>query len=122
MEKFTCVVDFNIILGADLQMVYQEMIDHVRRHASKEILEEIETVHEKMYVVYYNCYFHRFLKNYIPKWVITDLLAHRRYDTPHKGSSQSTLSDNSSKMRSFSSAKTKSTTPAKTKQSQNTMA
>ena len=25
-----------------------------------------------MYVVFYNCYFHKYLKPYVPKWVITD--------------------------------------------------
>lgn len=79
MDKFTCAIDFNIVLGADLQGIYQEMIDNVIKPASKPILEEIESVHEKMYVVYYNCYFHRYLKCYIPRWVITDLLAHRKF-------------------------------------------
>ena len=59
-----------------------------------------------MYVIYYNCYFHRYLKNYIPKWVITDLLAHRRYETPQKDSNKSTLArTGTSKLRSFSSVK-----------------
>lgn len=79
LDRFTCSIDFNIILGADLQFVYEDMIEHVNKPATKDILYEIEAVHEKMYVIYYNCYFHRYLKGYVPKWVITDLLAHRRY-------------------------------------------
>ena len=59
-------------------------------------------------MVYYNCYFHRYLKSYIPKWVITDLLAHRRYETPQKDSAKSTLSrTGTSKLRSLSSTKPK---------------
>ena len=38
MDKFTCAIDFNIILGADLQLIYQEMIDNVTKPASKQIL------------------------------------------------------------------------------------
>ena len=30
-------------------------------------------VHEKMYVIFYNCYFHKYLRSYLPKWVITDV-------------------------------------------------
>lgn len=48
------------------------MVEAVVRPASRHILEEIETVHERMYVVFYNCYFHKHLKPYVPKWVITD--------------------------------------------------
>jgi hypothetical protein len=48
------------------------MVNTVARPASRHILEEIETVHERMYVVFYNCYFHKYLKPYVPKWVITD--------------------------------------------------
>ena len=39
MDKFACAIDFNIILGADLQGLYQEMIDNVTKPASKQILE-----------------------------------------------------------------------------------
>ena len=41
MDTFTCVIDFNILLGADMKDLYQEMIDNVSRPASKEMLEEI---------------------------------------------------------------------------------
>lgn len=39
MDSFACVVDFNIILGADLQGLYQEMVEKVLKPASREILE-----------------------------------------------------------------------------------
>ena len=26
-----------------------------------------------MYIIFYNCYFHKYLKLYVPKWVITDI-------------------------------------------------
>jgi predicted transcriptional regulator len=26
-----------------------------------------------MYVIFYNCYFHKYLRSYLPKWVITDV-------------------------------------------------
>ena len=39
LDKFTCIIDFNIILGADIQELYQEMIDNVKKPASKAILE-----------------------------------------------------------------------------------
>ena len=45
MDKFTCAIDFNIVLGADLQSIYQEMIENVIKPASKPMLEEIESVH-----------------------------------------------------------------------------
>ena len=74
-----------------------------------------------MYVVFYNCYFHRYLKNYIPKWVITDLMVTRRYETPVKDSSKSTMSRTAtSKMRSFSMTKTR--TPKKEKEVECNMA
>ena len=65
------------------------MIDHVNKPATKAILYEIEAVHEKMYVIYYNCYFHKYLRGYVPKWVITDLLAHRKYGSSSRETSKS---------------------------------
>ena len=68
-----------------------------------------------MYVIYYNCYFYRYLKGYVPKWVITDLLAHRKYtntlrDTNTNKSFNKTAT---SKGNTFSSAKNTSITPFK---------
>lgn len=58
-----------------------------------------------MYVVFYNCYFHKYLKIYIPKWVNTDIYvseARKKSMTPHKESTKSTLSrDVSGKQRSY---------------------
>jgi len=39
LHKYGCAIDFNITIGADLQMVYNDMVDHVNRPASKNILE-----------------------------------------------------------------------------------
>lgn len=27
-----------------------------------------------MYIVYYNCYFYKCLKPYVPRWVVTDIV------------------------------------------------
>jgi hypothetical protein len=45
MNNFACAIDFNIILGADLQGLYENMVENVSRPAKVEILAEIETVH-----------------------------------------------------------------------------
>ena len=39
-----------------------------------------------MYIVYYNCYFYKYLKNVVPKWVVTDIQAHNHQliKTPNK--------------------------------------
>lgn len=60
-------------------------------------------LHEKMYVVYYNCYFHKYLKTYLPKWVITDLEGRTK------------RGDSNCHKRSASSAKTKANTPVRGK-------
>ena len=64
-----------------------------------------------MYVVFYNCYFHKYLKSYIPKWVNTDINAtesRKKSMTPHKESTKSTLNrDASGKQRSLSLLKAK---------------
>jgi len=26
-----------------------------------------------MYIIYYNCYFYKYLKPFVPRWVVTDL-------------------------------------------------
>lgn len=33
---------------------------------------ELELIHEKMYVVYYNCYTYKEVKPYVPKWIDTE--------------------------------------------------
>lgn len=120
MDTFSCVIDFNIILGADIQGLYEVMVEHVNRPAKRDILDEIEFAHEKMYIVFYNCYFYRYLKPYIPKWVLTDFCTKNkkgRCVTPQKDSSKLTLNQTgSAKFRSFSTAKTKTATSSQTKQ------
>lgn len=81
LTDYGCAVDFNMTIGADLQLIYKNMVDNVVRPASKALLWEIEMLHEKLYVVFYNCYFHKHLKRYIPKWVITDIPESPRKDT-----------------------------------------
>ena len=39
------IVDFNIILAADLNGVYNEMLKCVKRPADRDILSEIEAIH-----------------------------------------------------------------------------
>jgi hypothetical protein len=70
-----------------------------------------------MYVVFYNCYFHKYLKIYVPKWVITDInVWEGRSATPQKDSAQSTLSrSGTAKKRSFSTTRGKIETGAKGK-------
>jgi hypothetical protein len=41
LEKYSYAIDFNIVLGADLQLIYTNMVEQVLRPASKSILEEI---------------------------------------------------------------------------------
>jgi hypothetical protein len=111
LNQYGWSVDFNVTIGADLKIVYQNMVDNVVRPASRAILEEIEIIHEKLYVIYYNCYFHKYLKQYIPKWVITDFPS-----TPRKDTSKSTRSNSSTKARTFNSlSKTKSFNSTKSK-------
>ena len=116
IQEYGCAVDFNISIGADLQVIYKNMVDNVRRPASREILEEIEMLHEKLYVVFYNCYFHKYLKHYVPKWVITDIPNTPRKDTANK----STRPNSSTKNRSYSClSKSHSTAASKAAQSHN---
>lgn len=28
-----------------------------------------------MYIIYYNCYYHKHLKPFVPRWVVTDVLS-----------------------------------------------
>lgn len=28
-----------------------------------------------MYIIYYNCYFYKYLKLFVPRWVVTDCLS-----------------------------------------------
>lgn len=37
-----------------------------------------------MYIVYYNCYFYKCLKPYVPRWVVTDIVETNRNQTPYK--------------------------------------
>jgi hypothetical protein len=33
---------------------------------------EIELAHEKMYIIFYNCYFHSYIRSNVPRWILTD--------------------------------------------------
>ena len=68
-----------------------------------------------MYVIYYNCYFYRYLKGYVPRWVITDLLAHRKYAEFTKDTGKELNRTATSKRSAFSSAKYKNIAPVKAK-------
>lgn len=41
MNMFTCAIDFNIILGADLQGLYENMVENVNRPPRADLLSEI---------------------------------------------------------------------------------
>jgi hypothetical protein len=103
LAEYGCAVDFNMTIGADLQLIYKNMVDNVLRPASKAILWEIEVLHEKLYVVFYNCYFHKYMKRYIPKWVITDVPA-----SPRKDTTKSTRPNSTAKVTPSCSSKTRS--------------
>ena len=38
LNRFGCAVDFNVLLGVDLQGLYGEMVESIRRPAKKRIL------------------------------------------------------------------------------------
>ena len=48
LNKFGWEIDFNIVLGADLNGLYEEMVRCVKRPANRAILDEIESIHERM--------------------------------------------------------------------------
>ena len=41
LAEYGCAVDFNMAIGADLQIIYKNMVENVVRPASKAILWEI---------------------------------------------------------------------------------
>ena len=84
MQQYGCTIDFNIVMGVDLQAIYTMMAECAKKPTPIGILEEIEAVHEKLYVVFYNCYFHKYLKHYVPRWVQTDPLHSQRYSSHQK--------------------------------------
>jgi hypothetical protein len=72
VKEYEHVIDFNIVLAADIKFLYTEMIDLIKRPASESFLLEIELAHEKMYIIFYNCYFHSYIRSNVPRWILTD--------------------------------------------------
>lgn len=72
VKEYEHVIDFNIVLAADIKFLYTEMVDLIKRPASESFLYEIELAHEKMYIIFYNCYFHTYVRSNVPRWILTD--------------------------------------------------
>jgi hypothetical protein len=53
------IVEFNIALCMDLRVLYTRLVEILPLPIPSPLLYEIEVIHEKMYVVFYNCYFHK---------------------------------------------------------------
>lgn len=65
-----------MLVGKDFAQIYETKIKSTLKKNKilwdEQMKLELEKVHEKMYVVYYNCYYYKYLKFYIPKWIDTD--------------------------------------------------
>lgn len=50
-----------------------------------------------MYIIYYNCYYYKYLKPFVPRWVVTDILSpdHKssKFQSPAAFSSNKSLED-----------------------------
>lgn len=68
------IIDFNIIVACDARQQYDElksMLVGNRDMFDAGLKMEIELIHEKMYVVYYNTYYFRYSRQYEPVWIET---------------------------------------------------
>ena len=47
-----------------------------------------------MYIIYYNCYYYKYLKPFVPRWVVTDVMSPE--NKTYKNQSPIVLSSNKS--------------------------
>ena len=84
------IVDFNIVVAVDFSQLYENKIKAIlktnRPLWNDEMRLEKEKVHEKMYVVYYNCYFYKEIKAYTPRFIETESLEEK--NRPFKSSTK----------------------------------
>ena len=72
-QKYQFAIDLNILLGKDLSKLYLLLYRKLKIiQYDQAINTELEKIHEKLYIVYYNCYFYKYIANYVPKWFNTD--------------------------------------------------
>jgi hypothetical protein len=58
-----------------------------------------------MYIIYYNCYYYKYLKPFVPRWVVTDVLSPE--NKTNKSQSPIVLSSNKSLEDTFDSSSVK---------------
>ena len=63
----------NKVIAEDLSSIYTQMCNQLIIPVNDSFLEELGRVHEKMYVVFYNCYFCQHVAMYKPRWIKTDI-------------------------------------------------
>ena len=56
-----------------MSCLYKYMTALIVPPASEDFLQELGKVHEKLYVIFYNCYFSRSVAYLCPRWIKTDL-------------------------------------------------
>jgi hypothetical protein len=70
--RVTYIETFNAVLAEDISQIYARIVSMLMPPISAVFLDEVERVHEKMYVVFYNCYFAKTVMRYRPIWLKTD--------------------------------------------------
>lgn len=72
-EKYEFAIDFNILLGKDFNKIYSLLCRKLRRiNYDEDLILELEKIHEKLYIVYFNCYYYKYMRKYVPKWFNTE--------------------------------------------------
>jgi hypothetical protein len=62
---------FNVVLAQDISKIYETIVNCVKVPMSEDFLKEVERMHEKMYIVFYNCYFGKETAPFRPTWIKT---------------------------------------------------
>lgn len=73
VNKIPFILDFNIALAQDLSKSYQILTELLFTFPCRDVLPVIEEMHERMYSIFYNCYFYRDTKKFAPQWILTDV-------------------------------------------------
>ena len=72
-QTIRCVQQLNQVLAQDIAFIYRIMSNQLVPPVTNQFLEDLGGVHEKMYVIFYNCYFCQAVAGFRPKWIKTDV-------------------------------------------------
>lgn len=72
------LVDFNVLIAKDTAHLYNTLKKKITQEIAIQNADFLQDMNERLYMVFYNCYFNKFVSKLAPNWINTEHLFVKR--------------------------------------------